>query len=507
MAGIKQGTKQGLELTTKEVLGWAGKAAAGDILRAGKGLYLRKTTTGCFWFFRFASPVTGKQVRVELWADDPRGLLGFPDATLAEAKAKTVILQRDIREGIDPVLKAEQERQAAIAAAAAEAAAAEAEQRRLAEAARLAELEQQRRITVRQLFARWKETDLQPMTLKGGERQGRKDGGALIEQQFSKHLFPVIGDRIAEEVRRGDVMEVLDKIKAKGLNRTVNMVLSSLRQMFTFALVREIVRADPTYGIKKGRDGGGKDVERDRALSAEEIKLLATLTPTAKLNQRTEAAIWLMLATGCRIGELMGAAWADAEATRAALNEQAEKVNAKVGTVDMAAGTWEIFDTKNQQDHLIHLSGFALTQFKKLAELREVGKDGKLTPWVFPNSTATGPVCTKSINKQLQDRQRDADKRMSGRAKNTTALLLPGGQWTPHDLRRTAATLMSRAGVNVAVIHRCLNHKPQDKLDRIYIQDDRMEDRQRAFEALGDRLAEITSGKAAASNVIGFKAA
>jgi hypothetical protein len=66
---------------------------------------------------------------------------------------------------------------------------------------------------------------------------------------------------------------------------------------------------------------------------------------------------------------------------------------------------------------------------------------------------------------------------------------------------------MSRAGVNVAVIHRCLNHKPQDKLDRIYIQDDRMEDRQRAFEALGDRLAEITSGKAAASNVIGFKAA
>ncbi|MFO0121108.1 MAG: tyrosine-type recombinase/integrase, partial [Inhella sp.] len=311
MAGIKQGTKQGLELTTKEVSGWAGKAIAGDILRAGKGLYLRKTTTGCFWFFRFASPVTGKQVRVELWADDPRGLLGFPDATLAEAKAKTAILRRDIDRRIDPVLKAEQDRQAAIAAAAAEAAAAEAEQRRLAEAARLAELEQQRRITVRQLFARWQETDLQPVTLKDGERQGRKDGGALIEQQFRKHLFPLIGDRIAEEVRRADVMEVLDKIKAKGLNRTVNMVLSSLRQMFTFALVREIVRADPTYGIKKGRDGGGKDVERDRTLSAEEISLLATLTPTAKLNQRTETAIWLMLATGCRIGELMGATWAD----------------------------------------------------------------------------------------------------------------------------------------------------------------------------------------------------
>jgi len=42
MAGIKQGTKQGFELTTKEVSGWAGKAIAGDILRAGKGLYLAR---------------------------------------------------------------------------------------------------------------------------------------------------------------------------------------------------------------------------------------------------------------------------------------------------------------------------------------------------------------------------------------------------------------------------------------------------------------------------------
>lgn len=363
----------------------------------------------------------------------------------------------------------------------------------VAEAQRQASLNQATRLTVRLLFKRWQETDLRPLVLKNGERQGRKDGGALVEHQFTKHLFPEIGDKAAQEVRRADVMAVLDKIKAKGLSRTANMVLSSLRQMFTFAIVREIVTIDPTQGINKKRDGGGKDVERDRFLSAEEIKSLAELLPTAKLNKRTESAIWLLLSTGCRIGELMGAAWSNAGKTVEEMTAAADSVNAKVGVVDLSAKTWLIFDTKNKQDHLIHLSPFAITQFEALAALREVGHDGKPTPWVFPNSKGIAPVCTKTVNKQLQDRQRAADQRMSNRAKGTEALLLPGGPWTPHDLRRTAATLMSKAGVNTPVIHLCLNHKPQDKLDRIYIQDDHMDERQQAFTVLGKRLQDIVA--------------
>jgi integrase len=41
---------------------------------------------------------------------------------------------------------------------------------------------------------------------------------------------------------------------------------------------------------------------------------------------------------------------------------------------------------------------------------------------------------------------------------------LPGGRWTPHDLRRTGATLMGELGVHGNVIEKCLNHFEQNAI-------------------------------------------
>lgn len=458
------------------------------------------------FYFRYTGP-DGERVRLPIGPYAQRGD-GASTFTVQQARDKAAEYQALYRSGIRDVRAyLEQSKADAIREAEAAREMAERERRAQAEAERLAQLERERRLTVRQLFARWKNTELRPTLLSNGERHGRKDGGAAIEQQFNKHVFPLIGDRLADEIRRGDIMTVLDHVKAAGLSRTTNVVLANLRQMFTFAYIREMVTADPTHGISKKRDGGGKEVERDRYLQDEEITQLVQMTPRAGLSPRTEAAIWLILSTACRIGELMGAVWADAEQPDETLRPAADLVNAKLGRVDLQARIWKIYDTKNQQDHVVQLSDFAVEQFERLAALREMQEDGKPTPWVFPNSLGKGPVCTKSINKQLQDRQRSSDERMSGRTKSTGALLLPGGKWTPHDLRRTAATLMSKAGISDNVIHLCLNHKPQDKLGRIYIKDDRMEDRLRAFQALGDRLAQLSRGVAPGSNVVPLRAA
>jgi integrase len=53
---------------------------------------------------------------------------------------------------------------------------------------------------------------------------------------------------------------------------------------------------------------------------------------------------------------------------------------------------------------------------------------------------------------------------MKNRAKATGALLLKGGAWTPHDLRRTGATMMGRLGVRLDVIEKCLNHVEQKRI-------------------------------------------
>ena len=69
-----------------------------------------------------------------------------------------------------------------------------------------------------------------------------------------------------------------------------------------FAVDRDIIEADPTAAIRKAKIGG-KDVERDRVLSEDEIRALHRQIPSAGLLNTTEAALWLTLATGCRIGE------------------------------------------------------------------------------------------------------------------------------------------------------------------------------------------------------------
>lgn len=341
-----------------------------------------------------------------------------------------------------------------------------------------------RRRTIRKLFEEWQRVELTPQTLADGTRKGRKDGGEWVRQAFERRLFPKLGEVAAEDVKRAELLAVLDEAKAAGKLRTANKLLTDLRQMFRFAAEREIVNRNPLEGIKRA-NVGGKETDRDRVLSDEEVKALWCAVPDARMAPRSALAVWLILATACRVGEAMGARWEH---------------------IDTERRTWYLPDTKNERDHTIHLSDFALAQVKALAELREVCDDGKVSPWLFPATDAARPVCIKSFGKQLGDRQREPEQRMSNRTKATQALALAGGRWTAHDLRRTAATVMARLGVSTDVIDECLNHMLQSKVARVYIKDRRLTEQARAFDALGRKLSELTEGRAA-GQVIEFRAA
>ena len=53
------------------------------------------------------------------------------------------------------------------------------------------------------------------------------------------------------------------------------------------------------------------------------------------------------------------------------------------------------------------------------------------------------------------------------------SLVLSGGRWTAHDLRRTAGTLMASIDVSGDVIDECLNRVIESRVGRIYIRDRR----------------------------------
>ncbi|MFM0321104.1 tyrosine-type recombinase/integrase [Caballeronia glebae] len=321
------------------------------------------------------------------------------------------------------------------------------------EAERRAELERlNRRMTVRALFERWAELELST----------RKDGGAETKRGVEKDVMPVLGERKADEITRADVMAVLDIVKARGANRLANRLLAELRQMFGFAAVREIVKVDPTSGIRK-KDVGGKDEERERVLSEAEIRVLPAKIGAANLLRSTEHALWIMLATCCRIGEL---------------------TNARLADVDLHAGIWTLPDSKNGKPHRIYLSDYAVRHFRHLVAL------SRSPTWLLPSARNDGPVYSKSITKQVYDRQRGKPK-TNGTAL-TDSLCLLGGAWVPHDLRRTGATLMGELGVDGDVIEKCLNHTEENRVKRVYQRAVRKEEQAEAWRLLGERLDLLT---------------
>ena len=283
---------------------------------------------------------------------------------------------------------------------------------------------------------------------------------------FERDVFPLIGELAATDVTKSHIQSIIDTMLSRGVKRMTERVFSDLRQLFGFALDRDHIEVDPTARIKKHKIGGS--LERDRVLSEAELVEFFKLLPNSGLAEPSQNALLIALSTGSRIGETLKAHWHHVDFQRRTWTQPEVS----------AAGRF----TKNGKRHVIYLNDMALMAFESLHQ-----KSGT-TPWVFPNVRLNGPVDLKTVSKQMADRQRGDSERLRGRTKQTDALALAGGKWTPHDLRRTGATLMGDLGVLSEVIDRCLNHTEQNKVKRIYQRAQYEGPMREAWIKLGERL-------------------
>ncbi|MHB9102941.1 MAG: tyrosine-type recombinase/integrase, partial [Sulfuricella sp.] len=311
----------------------------------GGGLFVRvrSEADGGSISFRLAYRIEAKQRWITLKAK-----------SLAAARVERDQYKAMVKQGVDPALEMKLSNERNRAA-------------QLEEEAELAK--QQSRITVRELFKRWMETDL----------RNHKDGGKSVRRMFEKDVLPLLGDLPVEDVRKGHITSVTDALLTRGVNRMARMVFSLMRQMFRFAVDRDIIEFEPSANIRKAKIGS-KEVERERVLSEDEIRELTRKMPGANLLHTTQCAIWIMLSTLCRVGELIKSRWEH---------------------LDLEAGTWLIpaENSKNTKPHLINLSNFAAQQFRQLERLKDSDT------WIFPNRADTDHVCDKTITIQVKGRQ------------------------------------------------------------------------------------------------------
>lgn len=361
----------------------------------------------------------------------------YPETSLATARERRATARQLVRQGIDPVEKDDSDRKAASLAQA------------------LAKLEK----SVDDLFDDWKRVYLEAH---------HADKGDYAESVYNHDVKSILGHLRAKEVRQPHIVQVIDKVLDRGARRKANVVLSNLRQMFRHGLGRGMVETDPTLGIGK-KQAGGKETPVDRNLTLEEIKDLDTKLQVCGLHKRMTSALWIILATGARVGELIKAQWSE---------------------IDLEAGSWTIpsQNSKNGKSHFIHLSPFASAHFKYLASI----KSGR---YVLAGREPDTNMSDKSISKAVRDRIRTTP--LQRRTPQTQSLKLTGGEWSPHDLRRTMASRMGDLGVAPHVIERCLNHI-QHGIVGVYQRQEYLDERKAAFVLWGAKLAELSPVEAKA---------
>jgi len=325
-----------------------------------------------------------------------------------------------------------------------------------------------------------------------GDGVSRSDGNAALRASFKKYVLPTLGKKAVREMTEIDIRDVLRTIgRTKGKNRTAVLLLADIRQMFRWAEKRRPWRqllvegnpaelvdvkqvVEPSYDLAN---------ERDRVLCAEEICALRDAlfkvqaaydaSPDKRsairpLNAETQLALWIMLSTCCRVGELASARW--------------ENVNFKTGE-------WLIprESTKTKKtEWMVFLSPFAVQQFQALHGMT------KTSPWCFPGRNRMDPLDGKSISKQIGDRQFQFKQRKELKnRRNDNSLVLSGSEWTPHDLRRTGSTFMQSLGIQEHVRERCLNHMVGGKLGRVYGRYEFASEKRAAWKLLGEHLEAI----------------
>jgi integrase len=240
-----------------------------------------------------------------------------------------------------------------------------------------------------------------------------------IKKQIEGDIIPLLGNIDLDELKTIDITYALDNIVNRGAPVHANRVLSSLKQVFNYAVSRGRLNQNPAAGIR-AKDIGGSEKPSERFLSIEEIKTLWRFLDGDK-NQmaiQTKIAIKIILLTGVRTAELRLAQWSEFDFEHSLWTIPAAHV--KAGMVMK-----------------IHLS----PQVKALlAQLKAIGASNCVLPGVDNQSSLTENALPRAI-KRIQQR-----------------LGIP--PWTAHDLRRTFATQLGEAlHIDPVVIEKCLGHK------------------------------------------------
>jgi integrase len=277
-----------------------------------------------------------------------------------------------------------------------------------------------------------------------------RQADALVQ----RHLIPRWGKLDMKSITRADVRAAVGRIESPSVANQVRLAASAI---FTWGTKQELVTVNPCRGVD-----GNKMQSRDRVLSDGELPRFWAAFDSAGLVR--SSALKTILLTGQRPGEV-------------SCMRREHVVDGWwmiPGAPDEKLG-WP--GTKNEQSHRVWLPE-AVREI-----IAEVG-GGSTTGFVFTVGS-----------------RRNAVDGLDDDMRAICAEIGVEDNVTPHDLRRTHGTMITRLGFGRDAMNRIQNHK-EGGIASVYDRHQYSDENKRIMEAVAARIAALAEGRPEASNVV-----
>ena len=312
--------------------------------------------------------------------------------------------------------------------------------------------------------------------LKAGARERtRADYAAMLRN----HATPVLGSKSLPEIRRADIVRVMDRIPANQPS-VRRLVFAIIRKLFNWAKGRGDIDASPVDAMETPKP----TASRDRVLSDEEFVL--ALRAAGQMEAPFGPLYRLLFATGQRREEVAGMDWAE---------------------LDRASATWTLprERSKNGEASIAPLNRHAMAVLDRLA-----GQEGAERPeWPRRGFLFTTTGQTKVSGYSRAKARLDARMEQLARQDATEAgrdpESVPVAPWRLHDARRTLATGLQWLGVRFEVTEAVLNHTAgasRSGIAAVYQRHGWGPEKRAALEAWADHCDRLLNPADKAANVV-----
>ncbi|UGA45645.1 integrase family protein [Bradyrhizobium quebecense] len=267
---------------------------------------------------------------------------------------------------------------------------------------------------------------------RDGEMRPRIESWEGVARHLRNFIVPRLGKKLACDVTKHDIATLSNDIVAgkhggKASVANARHMRRAASGLFNWAAEagRDYVSASPCINLPKLDD----EFPRTRVLSADEVRIFWHGLDRSDLpwDCRTCFALKFALATMLRSGEL--------------LPIHRDEINTSEGTVDIPANRVKKRRIINQP--LSDLAREIITEAMGNYDYAFTGRFGN------------APLARQAMSNALK-----GTKRSNGKTKTPGICELLGLKpFTPHDLRRTAATMCGNLGLSEAGISLCLDHQ------------------------------------------------